>query len=203
MARFHKPLVTDPQQLDIAAGGSDPAEVTEVAHRTAATLVGVGRESEDPQANETLVELVREVGLSTLAEMWADRPARTLPGALWRLYLLHEWVQRQPEEVARAFTAGASHAEVYRVIVGVTEPPQPQDLRELTLQILHGVFQGDLADALDRAAAFCHVMAVGLGGADAAATHAPSAQVHRAGRLQGTAGDLSAAAALWRKDDLR
>ncbi len=186
--------------MDIASSGSDPAEVTETAHRTAAVLVGAGRASDDPALTGRLVDLVRELGLATVAEMWADRPARSLPGALWRLYLLHEWVQRQPFEVGEAFTAGARHADVYRVIAGVCEPPGPEDLRQVTGQILTGVFDGDLAVALDRAAAFCHVMAVGLSGPDS--EDVDSGQVRRASRLQSTAQDLQVSARMWRRGEL-
>lgn len=202
MRRFHKPAPLDPQQMALPTSDSDPAEVTEAAHRTAAVLVGAGRASADPELTATLVDLVQELGLATVAELWADRPARSLPGVLWRLYLLHEWVQRQPEDVSRAFTAGAGHAEVYRVITGVAEPPRPHDLRTLTEAILTGVFSGDLAVALERAAAFCHVMAVGLGGSDAADEHTAHDQVRRAGRLQDTARDLQVAAGMWRRGDL-
>lgn len=198
--RFHKPLPVPPAALEGALGGVDPVDVAEAAHRSAAVVVGRGRASDDPEVTARLVGLVRELGLATVAQMWADRPARSLPGALWRLYLLHEWVQRQPAEVARAFTAGSVHAEVYRVIAGVAEPPNPQDLQELTGSILTGVFDGDLATALDRAAAFCHVVAVGL--ADPDGGEVPAEQVRRASRLQLTARDLQVCAGLWRRDDL-
>ena len=56
----------------------------------------------------------------------------------------------------------------------------------------------DMADVLERAAAFEHVVAAGRAditpGLDAVA---------RAGRLQELAGDLTAAARLWRAGDLR
>ena len=139
--------------------------------------------------------------------MWSASPARSLPGALWRLYVLDEWVQRAPEAVAQAFTAGAAHAEVYRVISGVVEPPRPEDLQELTRQILGGVYEGDLDVALERAAAFCHVTATGLavlhgeGGPDRDEA-ARSAGLQRAARLQDTAADLQACARLWLRGDL-
>ncbi|GAA1146190.1 hypothetical protein GCM10009583_15160 [Ornithinicoccus hortensis] len=198
--RFHKPLPVPPSALDAALGAVDPIDLAEAAHRTAAVVVGRGRATDDPEVTARLVGLVREIGLATVAEMWADRPARSLPGTLWRLYLLHEWVQRQPEQVAAAFGAGSAHAEVYRVIAGVAEPPHPEDLRRLTSAILTGVFEGDLATALDRAAAFCHVVAVGLAGPDG--SEVPEDQVRRAARLQSTARDLQASAGLWRRGDL-
>ena len=56
-------------------GGTAPdhAETTEAAHATAAVLVGTGRASEDPGLTRKLVALGDELGLSTLAELWADR----------------------------------------------------------------------------------------------------------------------------------
>lgn len=204
MREHHRPAVVPPRWLDEVASGPDPMEVAEAAHRTAAVVVGRGRANDDPQVRERLIGLVDELGLATVAQLWADRPARSLPGALWRLYLLHEWVGRQGEEVGRAYMAGAVHAEVYRVIAGVAEPPRPEDLRELTGQILAGVFDGDLAIALERAAAFCHVMAVGLGGTEArtSGTDEDAVVVRRAARLQSTGADLQAAARQWRLGDL-
>lgn len=197
MRRFHRPAILDPSQLEGLSSGSDPFEAAEAAHRTAAVLVARSRAADDPELTGRLIGLVHEVGLSTLAQMWADRPARTLPGALWRLYLLHEWVERRPDEVGRALMAGSVHAEVYRVIAGVAEPPQPTDLRAMTTQILTGVYTADLATALDRAAAFCHVTAAGL--ADLAEN---TDAVQRGARLQDTARDLQACASLWRLGSL-
>lgn len=194
---FHRPTLRPTEVLESVAGGVDPLEAAETAHRTAELVVGRGREARhDPDLTRRLISLVEELGLATVAEMWADRPARTLPGALWRLYLLHEWVRRQPEDVARQFSAGAAHAEVYRAIAGLAEPPRPEDLRRLTEEILTGVFTGDLAIALERASAFCQVMAVGL--VDPAADEVAAEQVRRAARLRDTADDLTASARLWR-----
>lgn len=197
---FHRPTLRPAETLENTAGGVDPLEAVEAAHRTAEIVVGRGRDRRDPELTARLVRLVEELGLATVAEMWADRPARTLPGALWRLYLLHEWVRRQPVEVGKQFTTGAAHAEVYQAIAGVADPPEPEALRRMTEEILTGVFTGDLALALERASAFCHVMAVGL--ADPAADEVPTDRVRRAARLRDTADDLTACARLWRKGDL-
>ena len=45
-----------------------PAEVTEVAHQTAAILVGTGRAAHDPEVTSRLVTLVDDLGLSTVAD---------------------------------------------------------------------------------------------------------------------------------------
>ena len=199
--RHHKPALTDPAQFDSYAA-DEPWDIVEAAHRTAAIVVGRGRANDDPEVTARLVALVPQLGLATLAELWADRPARSLPGALWRLYLLHEWVQRAPVEVARAYCAGAAHADVYRVIAGLNEPPKPEDLLNLTTAILTGVFTGDLRVALERAAAFAHVIAVGLVDPSAGVDEVESAEVRRAKSMQEMARDLHVCAGLWDRDDL-
>jgi hypothetical protein len=169
-------------------------------------LVGTGRESEDPAVTAKLVALVDELGLSTLAELWADRPARSLPGALWRLYALHEWVQRNPEEASADYTAGVRFTDVNHAVAGVAEPPGPQEMRTLADAILRGVFEGDLAVALQRAAAFCRVVSSGRAdrahSTDAHDAGAATAQTRRASSLLSTAEDLEACARLWRVDEL-
>ena len=192
--------------MDAQAGAPDPARITEVAHETAAVIVGTGRAAHDPALTSKLVELVEELGLSTLAELWADRPARSLPGALWRLYALREWVRRDPAGASRDYAAGIRFADVPHVVAGVAEPPGPEELKALTDAILTGVFEGDLAIALERAGAFCRVVATGRAHrADDAEGHDPGAAsllTRRSASMQRTAEDLEGAATLWRTNDL-
>jgi hypothetical protein len=203
-----RPAFFSPTAMD-AQGGTvpDPAEITEVAHETASVLVGTGRAAEDPALTARLVALVDELGLSTVAELWADRPARSLPGALWRLYALREWVQSGSEEASADYAAGVRFTDVNHAVAGVAEPPGPAELRELTDAILRGVFDGDLAVAMQRAAAFCRVVAAGR--ADRAHTtdvqdrEAAGRQTQRAASMLTTAEDLEAGARLWRAGELR
>jgi hypothetical protein len=196
-----------PEQMEEHGGTlPDPAETTAVAHETAAVLVGTGRAAHDPDVTTRLVALVGELGLSTLAELWAGRPARSLPGALWRLYALHEWVQRQPEEASLDYAAGMRFAAVNHVVAGAAEPPGPEEVQALTEAILRGLFEGDLDVALLRAAAFCRVVAAGR--ADRA--HAvddtdplrASALTRRAASMLTTGEDLEACARLWSTGEL-
>ena len=176
--------------------------MAEVAHATAAVLVGAGRAAEDPAVTTKLVALVDELGLSTLAELWADRPPRSLPGALWRLYALHE-VQRNPEEASADYSAGVRFTDVNHAVAGVAEPRAPE-MKTLADAILRGVFEGDLAVALERAAAFCRVVSSGRAdrahGTDAHDAGAAAAQTRRASLL--STEDLDACARLWRADEL-
>jgi len=223
-----RPAFFTPLSMDSRGGPEslDPARVTEVAHETAAVIVKTGRAAHDPELTSKLVALVDDLGLSTLAELWADRPARSLPGALWRLYALREWVRRDPVGASADYTAGIRFADVPHVVAGVAEPPGPVEMQELTDAILTGVFDGDLAIALERASAFCRVVAAGracrandadANDADANDAYASDADgsdaetsdrlwgpVHtrRAASLLTTGDDLEACARLWRQDDL-
>jgi len=192
--------------MDAQAGAPDPARVTEIAHETAAVIVGTGRAAHDHALTTRLVALVEELGLSTLAELWADRPARSLPGALWRLYALREWVQRDPVGASADYAAGIRFADVPHVVAGDAEPPGPAELQALTDAILPGVFEGDLAVALERAAAFCRVISAGRANladdSDASDPVRSSAQTRRAASMQTTGEDLEVCARLWRKGDL-
>jgi hypothetical protein len=174
-------------------------------------IVRTGRAAHDPELTSKLVALVDDLGLSTLAELWADRPARSLPGALWRLYVLREWVRRDPVGASADYAAGIRHADVPHVVAGVADPPGPDEVQEVADAILTGVFEGDLAIALQRAASFCRVVAAGraqrANDADADGPQAidpqwGSTHTRRAASLLATGDDLEACARLWGQDDL-
>ena len=194
--RPRRPSFLEPAALEALGEPSDPIAELHAAHETAAALVHTGRASNDPAVTQRLVALADEIGLATLADLWASRPARTLPGALWRLYLLREWVGADPDGAAREYAAGIRFTEPNHVVAGV-EPPGPDEVRRVADEILRGIFSGDLAVALERAAAFCHVVSSGR----ADITHGGRA-VFQAGRLQVMAQDLSASAKLWRSGRL-
>lgn len=193
-----RPAFFSPSALEAHGGAYDPSETLQVAHETAAVLVHAGRAAADPSLTDRLVGLVDEIGLAAVAELWSERPARSLPGALWRIYVLHEWVRRSPDEASREYAAGIRFTGPSHVVAGAAEPPGPEELGRVTDEILRGVFTGDLAVALDRAAAFCSVVSAGradTGEGDQAAERAAS--VLAMGR------DLTACAALWRAGELR
>ncbi|QGQ20869.1 hypothetical protein GC089_03885 [Cellulomonas sp. JZ18] len=178
----------------------------EIAHTTAAALVHRARASQDPDVVARLVALVETEGLDTVAAMWADSPADTLPGALWRLYVLREWVRRDPRTVADRYRMGVAAAPVHDAVAGVAQAPGPQDVQSVADQVLSGVYSGDLAVALERAAAFCRVLATGAAfDADHLDVVDPGAALRTtrgAASLVRTAEELDAAAVLWRRGRL-
>ena len=183
-----------------------PAEVTEIAHQSAAILVGAGRATHDPEVTGRLVTLVDDLGLSTVADLWSGRPARSLPGTLWRLYALREWVQRSPEQASREYAVGIRFTDVAHAVAGIAEPPRPEELQRVADQILTGVFEGDLAVALERASAFCSVVAAGRAelahDRDHVDPDGASDLTRTALAMLTTGEDLRACARLWRAGDL-
>ncbi|WP_434967495.1 hypothetical protein [Janibacter indicus] len=194
--RPRRPLHFGPDAME-AHGGTlpDPAETAAAAHAAAQTVVEAGRGGASPETTARLVRLVEDIGIDTLAQLWADRPARSLPGALWRVYVLRAWIQRAPEVAAREYAAGMAVAQVNHAIAGVVDPPGADEVRDLSDRILGGIFDGDLAVALERAAAFCRVVATGRASLD-------DGDVAAAAAMVGTAEDLEASARLWRAGSL-
>ena len=196
----------DPRAADELPGDIDPALRSEVAHTTANAIVHQGRAAEDPEVVERLVRLVEAEGLDTVASMWSDSPPTTLPGALWRLYVLREWVRRDPHTISERYRSGVARAQVHDVVAGVASPPGPSEVSAVVDAVLSGVFAADLAVALERGAAFCRVLATG---AAFDADFIEDRDVELAGRMtRGASGlvraaeELETAAALWRAERL-
>ena len=192
--------------MESLGGSGDPAALAEAAHTTASMLVESGRAADDAGVRRRLVALVDEVGLDTIAALWAQRPARSLPGALWRLYALRDWVSRESVQISGDFAAGRVLAPVPHVVAGAADPPSPEAVRVLVDQVLNGVFAGELDMALERAGAFCRVVVAGRARrADEVEEFDPAAAAaltRSAASLRDTAADLEAAATLWRKQSL-
>lgn len=156
---------------------------------------------------DRLVQFTDLHGIHDIAELWSRSPARTLPGTLWRLYLLQLMIHDDPRTAALLFERGRVELSTADVVVaGAPAPAGPEELVELSDKILRGVFEGDFGVALDRAAAFCRIEADGATRlADDYERTEPERATDltaRALRLSAFAADLTAAASLWRRDTL-
>lgn len=194
------------EDFEHRAGGIDPAEVFSAAQTVAAKLVATGQDpNADQETVDWLVDLVTDVGLDTMARLWADAPAVTYGGALWRLYALQQATQHDGEMWAVWYRAGYD-AYASRVIAGASEPPQAKDLQTLITKILTGVYSGDFGIALERGGAYARVIAAGQHQhAERLEDFNPSASAaleHRSVKLQRTATELELCAAAWRQDRL-
>jgi hypothetical protein len=204
--RHHKPKPFAPIDFEPYAGGADPARVSEAAHLAAQALVRRGRESDDPEVTQRLVRLADEQGLEAIAEMWSESPARSLPGALWRLYALRAATKQDPERISVYFRAGKDTAQVSHAVAGVAEPPGAEELTAMADAVLSGAFDGEFDVALERSAAFCRVVALGQATVADSAEWASSQHATKltksAHQLVRTAEDLEASAKAWRRGQL-
>jgi hypothetical protein len=174
-----------------AAGGASPEARAEVAAATAAVVVQAGR---TPGDGDRFVALADQVGLETLAALWRDADPVSLPGALWALYVLRQWCHTAGAEVTRLWRAGEHLAPAEAAVAGVGDFADVAAVERVADAVLAGVYQGDLAVALERAAAFFRVVAAGrreLGEDDVLAQ-----------RNDRAAAALSAAAGHWRAGTL-
>jgi hypothetical protein len=197
--RPRRPTLLGPVAVDTFVGGPDPALRVEAAHATAEALLRHGRSGNDA-TTARLVALTDEHGIDEVAVLWADRPADTLPGVLWRLYALRDGIRRDPGDLSRGFDAGRRRAPVHEVVAGVAEPPGPAEVVTLADAILAGLFTGDFAVALERAAAFCRVVSTGwavLADDDTDSERAEQ-RTRRAADLLRTGQQLEFAARRWR-----
>lgn len=161
VTRFHRPSLPGPRTFESREDDVDPAELTAAGHRAAEALVRGPKTAADSEFVTRVVELAETEGLGTLADLWSHALPDTLPGALWRLYLLRTWVHRDPVRAAREFAAGRVHAPVHEVLAGVVEPPGPAEVIEMVDAVLRGIVGTHLDVTLDRAAAFAHIVGVG------------------------------------------
>lgn len=200
--RHHKPKPMEPVDFAAVIGGEDPAQITEAAHVSAQLLIDSSQSAEDQAVKDAIMALAQEHGVELLAQMWASAAAVSLPGALWRLYVLHTALTRQPAELARYFREGKPYADVSAVVAGVVEPPGAKEITTVSNEILSGLFQQDLDVALDRAAAFCVVVSAGQRAiADRSEHDDPATATHlyeQSHRLRRTAHELADAARAWR-----
>ncbi len=204
---FHKPTQFSGSKFETFMGGEDPAQISRVAHETAHALLARVRTDPDPNVVDRLVAFTDEHGIDAIAELWARANPKSLPGALWRIYLLRLLIRQDPEGTAFLFQRGTEViATIDPVVAGASMPTGPTEIIELADRILRGLFEGDFAVALDRAAAFCRVTAAGCTSVaddlDATEPERSSELTRRALRFTTTAEELTSCARLWRNESL-
>ncbi len=203
--RFHRPARVP--NFNAVEGGEDPAQLLRTARDTAHALVNRMRDTDDPEALDRLTAFTDESAVDAVAELWARSSPKSLAGALWRIYLLRVLIRQTPELTSSLFQRGT---EVLRTIdtmvAGASTPTGPAEVQQLADRILHGLFRGDFAVALERAAAFCRVTAAGATSfADDYEALNPERSTEltsRALRLSQTAEELTTEARLWRAGSL-
>ena len=159
---FHKPTQYSGDKFDTYEGGEDPAAILRVAHDTAHALVDRVRDNDDPEVLARLIAYTDDHGIDAIAELWARSSARSLPGALWRIYLMRLLIRQDPDGTSLLFQRGSEVLQtIDTAVAGAPMPTGPEEITALADEILRGVFTGDFGIALDRAGAFCRICAAG------------------------------------------
>jgi hypothetical protein len=202
-APYRKPALFAGHEFSAFQGGDDPAEVSAIAHDTARALLSRVRDEAHPDIVEKVVSFADENGIDTLAELWSRSSAHSLPGALWRMYLIRDLIRAQAAQMSVLFGQGLSVLSTAdAVVAGAPTPAGPDEMVTLADTILHGAFTGDFSGALDRSAAFCRIISAGCTAvaneSDAAHPERATALTVQASRLTQTAHELSVCARLWR-----
>lgn len=162
-SRPSRPAQLDPALTEKMAGGMDPEEISEMSHASASALLDRVHHTQDPQVVERVLTLVDREGVDIIAELWSHSEPDSLPGILWRLYLLRTWMCKNQGSIARLWRVAEPEETAASAIAGVDTPPSEADIVHTADSILSGAFTGDFAVALERAAAFVDVVAKGLG----------------------------------------
>ena len=204
---FHKPTQYSGDKFDTYEGGEDPAQIMRVAHDTAHALVNRARETDDPEVIDRLVAYTDAHGIDALAELWARSSPRSLPGALWRIYLLRLLIRQDAPGTSYLFQRGLDVLPtIDAAVAGAPTPTGPDEITDLADQILRGLFRGDFGVALDRAAAFSRILSAGCTSvaddSDPVNPERATELTTRADRLALTADEFSTCARLFRSGSL-
>jgi hypothetical protein len=200
---YHKPTKFSSGKFEEFVGGDDPAQLSRAAHETAHALLNRVRESEDEALVERVITFTDSQGIDAIAELWSRSSAQSLPGALWRIYLMRTLIRQDATGTSQLYQRGIDvTATIDAVVAGARTPTGPEEILDLSDQILRGLFTGDFAVALDRAAAFSRVTAAGA--VDVANDSEPTEPERarqltiKASRLADMAVEFASAGRLWR-----
>ena len=161
-SRPSRPAQMDPAMLAQIEGGTDPQIVNEISHTSAAVLLNRVHKTQSPEIVERVLNLVENEGIEVIADLWSQAQPDSLPGMLFRLYLLRESLRKQREAYAEYWNLGEPSTTSASAITGIDEAPTGEDIARLADSILSGAFTGDFAVALYRASAFTAIISRGM-----------------------------------------
>ncbi|MBM7824204.1 hypothetical protein JOD55_000031 [Arcanobacterium pluranimalium] len=158
-----RPAQLKPEQVELIAGNADTAANSELSHTTAQAVVPLGQH---PMADADVIVRVKTLivaeGIDVIAQSWADAPAESLPGILWRGYLLREWIRRFPDVVRERLAAArlfAHEQDTAKLKANSELVPGYEDVLALWDEVFRGDFRGDFANVLRSSARFTDFLA--------------------------------------------
>ena len=98
-------------QIESIEGGADTAEISNLAHACAQALLPMGTHfiEYDETVRQRIIELTKKEGVDTIAELWVSSPEDTLPGIMWRGFLIKEWIRREKQTVELRYNASLKY----------------------------------------------------------------------------------------------
>lgn len=149
-----RPAQLKPEQIELIQGDANIADNSELAHASAQAVVPLSAiYTLESEAIARVQELIKTEGVDLLAESWVNSPATSLPGILWRGYLLFEWIRRFGAEVNKRYHASCEY-------FSDTEPEKldlvlsPDVLKNIWAEVFIGDYRGDFAVVLRDSARF-------------------------------------------------
>lgn len=159
---FHRPVWRGGSFFEQYFGAQDPQEMFAFAHESAEALLARVRDQKQHDIVEALVSYMDIHGVDDIASLWGQADSISLPGLLWRMYLVRGAICENPDESRLWFERGLSVCDTSApVIVGIDQPVSAERIVRFANEMLRGVFAGDIADAVYRASSFCHISSLG------------------------------------------
>lgn len=156
-----RPAMLDAEQAENIPGAEDAASSSEVAHLVAQTLLGIEKESDENV--QRLRQLLESGGIDTVSELWSTSPASTLPGTLWRLYLVYQWYLRDPQLVNERFQQGLAALDIGDIFSREHSDKSVANLMDKLAALWQARTSiAELAPLLDRVSDFLQVLASGV-----------------------------------------
>lgn len=156
-----RPAMLDAEQAENIPGAEDAASSSEVAHLVAQTLLGIEKESDENV--QRLRQLLESGGIDTVSELWSTSPASTLPGTLWRLYLVYQWYLRNPQLVNERFQQGLAALDIGDIFSREHSDKSVAALMDKLAALWQAQTSiAELAPLLDRVSDFLQVLASGV-----------------------------------------
>ena len=143
-----RPAQLNPEQIELIEGNADTAYNSELAHTSAQAIVPLpAAGAADAEVIARISQLIQDSGVDVIAEAWVDSPADSLPGILWRGFLLREWIRRYPQVVQERY-AGAESYFAEKEPERIAQITSPTEVKEAWDEVFCGNFLGDFARVL-------------------------------------------------------
>lgn len=156
--KHRRPAQLSAEQIDLIDGDVNTEARTELAHATASALVPLRSHNFEAADRARVLSVIDDEGIDLIAESWVDAPELSLPGVLWRGYLLREWIRRYPDVVTHRYTAA-------RIVHGKENEKElalvstPAMVKLAWDAVFSGRFDGDFVDVIRQSARLTDLLA--------------------------------------------